>query len=113
MAERHYLLPVRALGKSVPGPRILFRNLNLDVAAGELVAIIGESGVGKSTLLNILAGLDNADAGSVAIDGTELGALDEIARTSPYSNDISDPQPSSAHLIFRQLDPQPRGDQVI
>jgi putative ABC transport system ATP-binding protein len=81
MAERPSLLTVRALGKSVPGPRLLFRNLDLEVAPGELVAIIGESGVGKSTLLNILGGLDDADAGSVAIDGTELGTLDENART--------------------------------
>lgn len=81
MAESSFLLTVNALGKSVPGPRQLFRNLNLEVASNELVAIIGESGVGKSTLLNILAGLDDADAGSVSIDGTELGALDETART--------------------------------
>jgi putative ABC transport system ATP-binding protein len=74
-------LEVRSLGKSVPGPRRLFRHLDLDVAAGELVAIIGESGVGKSTLLNILAGLDDADEGSVAIGGTVLGTLDETART--------------------------------
>lgn len=75
------LLCVRALGKSVPGPRRLFERLDLNVAAGELVAIIGESGVGKSTLLNILAGLDTADEGNVAIDGIDLGALDEAART--------------------------------
>ena len=81
MAEQPFLLAVHALGKSVPGPRLLFQNLDLEVAANELVAIIGESGVGKSTLLNILAGLDDADAGSVAIDGTELGTLDENART--------------------------------
>lgn len=75
------LLRVRALGKSVPGPRWLFRNLDLTVQAGELVAIIGESGVGKSTLLNILAGLDDADEGSVAIADISLGALDETVRT--------------------------------
>ncbi|WP_244655373.1 ABC transporter ATP-binding protein [Sphingomonas sp. CFBP 13603] len=75
------LLDVRALTKSVPGPRRLFRNLDLAVRGGELVAIIGESGVGKSTLLNILAGLDDADGGSVAIDGVDLAALDETART--------------------------------
>lgn len=75
------LLAVRALTKSVPGPRRLFRHLDLSVRAGELVAIIGESGVGKSTFLNILAGLDDADGGVVAIDGVELGALDETART--------------------------------
>nr|WP_246617048.1 ABC transporter ATP-binding protein [Sphingomonas yunnanensis] len=59
----------------------MFHSLDLQVAAGELVAIIGESGVGKSTLLNILAGLDDADAGSVSIGGTVLGSLDETART--------------------------------
>ena len=75
------LLAVQALGKSVPGPRRLFQHLDLKVGSGELVAIIGESGVGKSTLLNILAGLDDADEGSVAIDGIALGPLDEAART--------------------------------
>lgn len=75
------LLAVRGLAKSVPGPRALFRGLDLKVGAGELVAIIGESGVGKSTLLNILAGLDDADEGSVGIAGVELGPLDEVART--------------------------------
>ena len=75
------LLDVRALVKSVPGPRQLFRNLDLAVRGGELVAIVGESGVGKSTLLNILAGLDTTDGGSVAIAGVDLGAIDETART--------------------------------
>ena len=78
---RRPLLAVRALAKSVPGPRRLFGNLDLTVMPGELVAIIGESGVGKSTLLNILAGLDDADTGSVAIAGVALGPLDEAART--------------------------------
>jgi putative ABC transport system ATP-binding protein len=81
MTEQTILLDVHSLAKSVPGPRLLFRSLNLQVAAGELVAIIGESGVGKSTLLNILAGLDEADEGSVAIGGAVLGSLDETART--------------------------------
>ncbi len=76
------LLQVRALAKSVPGPRRLFQGLDLDVAGGELVAITGESGVGKSTLLNILAGLDDADEGSVAIDGLALEGLDEDSRTA-------------------------------
>jgi len=81
MTSNRPLLNVRALGKTVPGPRRLFQSLDLDVAAGELVAIIGESGVGKSTLLNILAGLDDADEGSVTIDGCLLAGLDESART--------------------------------
>jgi putative ABC transport system ATP-binding protein len=81
VSDQPILLDVHALSKSVPGPPRLFRSLDLRVAAGELVAIIGESGVGKSTLLNILAGLDDADEGSVAINGTVLGLLDEAART--------------------------------
>ena len=75
------LLAVRGLAKSVPGPRTLFAGLDLALAPGELVAIMGESGVGKSTLLNLIAGLDVADAGAVAIDGVVLDALDEDART--------------------------------
>ncbi|QBM75247.1 ABC transporter ATP-binding protein [Sphingomonas sp. AAP5] len=75
------LLTVRALAKSVPGPRSLFHALDLEVAAGEIVAITGESGVGKSTLLNILAGLDDAESGEVTIEGVVLGTLGETART--------------------------------
>lgn len=81
MDEPISLLTVRDLAKAVPGPRVLFQALDLTVGAGEVVAIIGESGVGKSTLLNILAGLDDADSGSVTIVGATLGALDETART--------------------------------
>ena len=75
------LLHVSNLAKSVPPARRLFGELDLQVRAGELVAVIGESGVGKSTLLNILAGLDDADAGEVRIAGEAIGPLDEAART--------------------------------
>jgi putative ABC transport system ATP-binding protein len=81
MIEPRPRLLVHALAKSVPGPRLLFSQFDLAVSPGELVAIVGESGVGKSTLLNILAGLDEADTGSVTIDGTDLGPLDETSRT--------------------------------
>jgi putative ABC transport system ATP-binding protein len=74
-------LSVVSLAKSVPGGRRLFADLDLSVAAGELVAIVGESGVGKSTLLNILAGLDDGDAGQVRIEGISLPELDESQRT--------------------------------
>ncbi|UAK26662.1 ABC transporter ATP-binding protein [Sphingomonas nostoxanthinifaciens] len=50
--------------------------------AGELVAIMGESGVGKSTFLNLIAGLDTPDAGSVVLDGTDLATLDEDGRAA-------------------------------
>jgi putative ABC transport system ATP-binding protein len=76
------LLELNALRKSVAGGKLLFDGLNLSLGAGEFVAIKGESGVGKSTLLNMIAGLDLADAGSIAIDGTVLDGLDDDARTA-------------------------------
>ncbi|WP_174298168.1 ABC transporter ATP-binding protein [Sphingomonas bacterium] len=74
-------IEVTGLSKSVGKERRLFAGLDLSVRPGELVALLGESGVGKSTLLNILAGLDDPDAGEVRIDGTLLGPLGEDART--------------------------------
>jgi len=55
--------------------------IDLVLRRGEYVAIMGESGVGKSTLLNLLSGLDRADAGQVLFEGTDLGALDDDAAT--------------------------------
>ncbi len=69
------------LCKSVPGGRRLFTGLDLAVAPGEIVAIMGESGIGKSTLLNLIAGLDTPDGGSIAIAGTPLAGIDDDART--------------------------------
>lgn len=62
------------------GARRVLDGAALAVAAGEVVAIVGESGSGKSTLLNLMAGLDTAEAGRIAIGGTELAALDEDGR---------------------------------
>ena len=64
-----------------PSPREIFRGLSLTVAAGEYVAIVGASGVGKSTLLNIIAGLEAADEGRVIVDGVDSAELDDEART--------------------------------
>ncbi len=69
------------LAKTVGHERTLFHDVSMSVAPGELVAITGESGVGKSTLLNILAGLEDADGGEVRIEGTSLAGLDERLRT--------------------------------
>lgn len=75
------VLQISNLAKSVPGGRVLFSGLDLQLAAGEFVAIMGRSGVGKSTLLNLIAGLDQADAGTIAINGVDLAGLDDDART--------------------------------
>lgn len=75
------LLSLTSLRKSVPSGRVLFSGLNLSMNPGEFVAITGESGVGKSTLLNLIAGLDLADSGSITIDGITLDALTDDART--------------------------------
>jgi len=72
-------LSVRGLAKRY-GETPVFANVSLDVAPGEFVAIVGESGVGKSTLLNCMAGLDTWDEGSVALGGQDLAALDSDGR---------------------------------
>jgi putative ABC transport system ATP-binding protein len=77
------MLMVRDLGKSFSGPRprAVFAGIALDLAAGDYVAVMGESGIGKSTLLNLVAGLDSADSGSIKLDGVELTTLDDDALT--------------------------------
>jgi putative ABC transport system ATP-binding protein len=77
------MLSIRGLSKSYGGarPRDVLHNLELDVAPREYVCIRGESGVGKSTLLNLIAGLDTPDSGSIRLDGIEVTALDDDART--------------------------------
>jgi len=60
----------------------ILRDVSFTIAAGEAVAVIGASGSGKSTLLGLLAGLDTPTAGTVAVDGEELFALDEDGRAA-------------------------------
>jgi putative ABC transport system ATP-binding protein len=77
------VLSVRNLSKSFSGPRAkaVLRDISLELAAGDYVAVMGESGIGKSTLLNLIAGLDRPDSGQVLIDGVELSALGDDAAT--------------------------------
>jgi putative ABC transport system ATP-binding protein len=77
------VLVIRSLSKSYAGARrrVVLQNLDLGVAAGEYVAIMGESGIGKSTLLNLVAGLDRPDGGSVTFEGQDLAQLSDDALT--------------------------------
>ncbi|MBC7941067.1 MAG: ATP-binding cassette domain-containing protein, partial [Chitinophagaceae bacterium] len=70
------MLHIEGLSKSF-GATPVFDAVTLHVQAGEFVALLGESGVGKSTLLNCIAGLERADRGDVRIAGTALSALDD------------------------------------
>ena len=63
------------------GERAVLSNVELSLQPGEYVAIMGESGVGKSTLLNVIAGLDTFDSGSLLIDGVALNTLDDEQST--------------------------------
>jgi putative ABC transport system ATP-binding protein len=61
--------------------RVVLRDVSVTIAGGEIAVLVGRSGSGKSTLLNLIAGIDRPTAGSVAVNGTDLTALDEGART--------------------------------
>ena len=72
-------LHIQNLAKLYGGTPV-FSNVSLDVAPGEFVAIVGESGVGKSTLLNCMAGLDTWDQGSVVLQGHSLHQMNDDQR---------------------------------
>ena len=75
------MLELRKLNKGYANGRHVLTNLDYTLAAGEFVAIMGDSGVGKSTLLNLIAGLDTADSGAIMIDGVDIASLDDEAAT--------------------------------
>ena len=72
------LLRLQGLGKAYRDTPV-FDAVSLEMAPGEVVALVGDSGVGKSTLLNCIAGLDRADRGQVEIAGREVQSLDDHA----------------------------------
>ena len=73
------MLSIGGLSKRY-GDTVVFHDVSLDLRAGEFVALLGESGVGKSTLLNCIAGLDRADSGRLQVDGIELSTADDDTR---------------------------------
>jgi putative ABC transport system ATP-binding protein len=77
------VVELRAVSKSFggPAPRRIFSGLSLSVAPAQFVAIVGASGVGKSTLLNVVAGLEPIDAGSVIVGGVDCAKLNDDALT--------------------------------
>ena len=78
------MLSLRDISKTFAGsrPRRVLQSVDLDVAAGHYVAVMGESGVGKSTLLNVIAGLETPNTGSIFLNGVNLASLgdDELTR---------------------------------
>jgi len=70
------------------GDKPVFSNVSLQVRSGEFVTIMGESGVGKSTLLNCMAGLDSWDSGQVLLKGQDLGVLGETELAAIRRKDI-------------------------
>ena len=73
------MLEIQGLTKRY-GDTPVFHGVDLQVGRGEFVALLGESGVGKSTLLNCIAGLDEADAGRITLAGVDVVALDADGR---------------------------------
>jgi len=74
------MLEIEALCRQFNQRRVL-HEVSLCLQDGEYVAIVGESGVGKSTLLNLIAGLDRPDSGRLRLDGADYAGLDDDALT--------------------------------
>jgi putative ABC transport system ATP-binding protein len=84
-SDRQIVLSVRGLAKTYrsAGEQVaVLRGVNLDISAGERVALTGESGSGKSTLLHLIAGLDRADGGEIKLDGAAVGDLTDAGRAA-------------------------------
>src|ERR1700760_2637376 len=87
-AEPTPLLRIRAVTKSYGATQVL-KGVDLDVARGEVVTIIGPSGGGKTTLLRCVNFLESYDGGSVAIEGREVGYRDAAARRRRPERDLA------------------------
>ncbi len=92
------LLEITDLKKSYIGPdgRIeVLRGIDLSIDSGQTLALTGESGSGKSTLLHLVGGLDEADEGRIAIDGTDITGLDDAGRAALRRETVS--------IVFQQF----------
>src|SRR5690606_39775469 len=92
--ERHFAL--------AEGRRDVLRGLDVDLGAGEIVAVVGPSGCGKSTLLRLIAGLDTQSGGVITIDGT--GVTDTVERTAVS---FQEPRQTPSRPTAANVDPGP------
>jgi len=91
LSVRNLTKTYRAAGEEIA----VLRGVDLDVAAGERVALTGESGSGKSTLLHLIAGLDAADDGEIRLDGADISGLSDAGRAALRRDRIG--------LVFQQF----------
>jgi putative ABC transport system ATP-binding protein len=92
------LLDARDVHKTYPGENggvAVLSGVSLQLAAGETLALTGESGSGKSTFLHLLGALDQADSGTIVIGGTALNGLDDAGRAALRRDHIG--------LVFQQF----------
>jgi putative ABC transport system ATP-binding protein len=104
LSVRNLTKTYRAAGEQV----VVLRGINLDIAAGERVALTGESGSGKSTLLHLIAGLDRPDGGEIRLDGTSLSELSDSGRAALRRDRLG--------LVFQQFNLIPSlnvGDNLV